>query len=88
MTGALGAEAHAGLDAALIAHQQARHGERHVERVLAIVIERIDAVIARHAAGEELVEILERDRDLVERFAGPRRSETVHGPRRLPPRWS
>ena len=57
------------LDAALVAHQQARHRQGHVERVLAIVVDGIDAVIARHAAGEELVELLERNRHSIERLA-------------------
>ena len=70
--GALGAEAQAALDGTLIADQQPRHGERHVQRVLAIVIQRIDAVIPRHAARKELVEVLKSNRDLVEVFRRPR----------------
>jgi hypothetical protein len=44
----------------------------HVQRVLAVVINRIDAVIPRHAAGEELVELFERDGDSLEGLARPR----------------
>jgi hypothetical protein len=65
----LGAETHVRLDAALVPHQQARHGQGHVQRVLAIVVDRIDAVVARHAACEEFVELIECDSDSIERLA-------------------
>ncbi len=65
----LGTEAHASLDAALVPHQQARHGQGHIERVLAIVVDGIHAVVARHTAREELVELVERDSDSIERLA-------------------
>jgi len=37
--------------------------------VLAIVINGIDAVVARHTAREELVELVEGDSDAIERLA-------------------
>ena len=39
--------------------------------MLPIVIDRVDAVIAGHAAGEQALELLERDRDPVEGLPGP-----------------
>jgi len=66
---ALGAEAHSSLDAALVPHQQARHRQGHIQGMLAIVINRIDAVVTRHASREELVELFERNGDSVERLA-------------------
>ncbi len=67
----LGAEAPRRIDRELVADQEPRHGERHVERMLAIVINGVDAVITRHAAGEQALEFLEGDRDAVERLPGP-----------------
>jgi hypothetical protein len=37
--------------------------------VLAIVVDGINAVVPRHAAREELVEVIERDGDSIERLA-------------------
>ena len=42
-----------------IAGHQPRHSQRDVQRVLLIVIDRVDAVIAGHATGEGQVEIVE-----------------------------
>jgi hypothetical protein len=68
---ALGAEAVRRIDRHLVTDQETRHGERHVERMLAVVVNRVDAVIAGHAAGEQTLEFVKCDRDPVERLARP-----------------
>ncbi len=65
----LGTETHASLDAALVPHQEAGHGQGHIQRMLAIVVDGIDAVVARHSAGEQLVELFKRHGDSIERLA-------------------
>ncbi len=67
----LGAEALVRIDAALVADQQARHRQRHVQRMLAIVIYGVHAVISGHAAAEQAVELFERDRNSIEGLARP-----------------
>jgi hypothetical protein len=62
----LGAETHSRFHRAFVTDQQPRHRQGHVERVLAIVINRVDAMITGHAAGEELVEFFEREGDAIE----------------------
>jgi len=49
---ALGVEALGDGHGALVTHHQAGHRERHVQRVLQVVIHGVDAVIPRHPAGE------------------------------------
>jgi hypothetical protein len=75
--GALGAEPVRRLDAHLVPRDQARDRERHVERVLDVVIGRVDAVIARIAAGKHPLEVVEREPDGVERGARIKREEKV-----------
>ena len=60
---------------AFISDHHAHHRKRHVQRMLPVVIDRIDAVIAGHAAGEQAVEFGESSRNPVERFTGPGRTE-------------
>jgi hypothetical protein len=48
-----------------------RGGERDVEGVLLIVIDGVDTVIPRHAAGEHAVEIAEHLRERRKALAGP-----------------
>ena len=40
----------------------ARHRQRHIQRVLAVVIQGVDAGVAGHPAGKHVVELLEPDR--------------------------
>ena len=56
--------------------------------MLPIVIDGIDAVIAGHAAREQPLEFLERDRHSVERLAGPGGREQFAHRVRSPPPWS
>jgi hypothetical protein len=39
--------------------------------MLTVVVNRVDAVIAGHATGEQSIEFLEGDRDAMERFTRP-----------------
>src|SRR4029077_1200254 len=48
--------------------------ERYVERVLAVVVDRVDAVIARHLAGKQPLEVRERAAQRIERHSGPSRA--------------
>ena len=60
---ALSASRSARLDLPLVAREQPRHRQRHIERVLPVVIDRIDAGIAGPAAGRQRIEIVERALD-------------------------
>ena len=76
---ALGAEAARRIDRALVPDQQPRHRERHVERMLTIVIDGVDAVISGHASGEQALEFFERNGDPVEGLSRPaHRKELAH----------
>src|SRR5205823_1907174 len=57
----------------LVADQQPRERERDVERVLAIVIDGIDAVITGDAARKQPLEVLEGARERLHRQARPGR---------------
>ena len=65
----LGTETHSALDRALIPDEKPRHRQGHIQRMLAIVIDRIHAVVAGHAAGKQLVEFFKGNSDSVERLA-------------------
>ena len=68
---AVGAEAHRLLGRLLVADQQAGCRQRDIQRVLPVVINRVDAVVTRHSPGEQLGEIIEGDAKLIKRFTGP-----------------
>ena len=67
--GAVGAEPVVALDAELVPGDEPRERERHVERVLHVVIGRIDRVVVRVEAAEHALEIVERHPDGIERAA-------------------
>jgi hypothetical protein len=70
--GALGAQRHVGVDvAALVTHHQPRHRERHIERVLLVVVNGVHAEVTGHAAREGHFEIMEGARDRSEGQSGP-----------------
>ncbi len=69
--GALRAQLPQRLDLLLVAGADAGHGQRHIERVLAIVIERVDARVARRAAREHVVELGDRAAQGVGRCSWP-----------------
>ncbi len=75
--GAIGAQPIGGLDAHLVARDEARERERHVERVLHVVIRRIDRVVIRVEAAEHALEIVEGEPDGIERGAGVQRGKEV-----------
>ncbi len=67
-------------DAALITCDKPRQRQCHIERVLHVVIGRIAAQVARIAAGEQALKIVESKPELVERRAGKRSGKKfVHG---------
>src|SRR5450631_2398856 len=45
--------------------------------MLEVVVHGVDAVIARHSAGEQFIEFIESDGDPIEGFAGPRGREKL-----------
>jgi hypothetical protein len=57
--GTLGLELPQCIDLPLVTHEQARHRQGDIERVLAVVIDRIDAGVTGHAARKQRVEIAE-----------------------------
>ncbi len=82
---AIRAQAIAGLDAHLVARDEARERERHVERVLHVVIRGVDAVVARVEAAEHALEIVERHPDRIERAVRVERGKKLgHGDPHLP----
>ena len=54
------------LDAALVAGDEAHQCQRHIERVLHVVVGRIADEVARIAAGEQALEVVECEPQLVE----------------------
>ncbi|MBK6596908.1 MAG: hypothetical protein IPG25_02925 [Proteobacteria bacterium] len=64
-------ETRAGFGLQLVAADQSRGGERDIERVLLIVVNRVDAEVARHMTGEHPLEILEHGPENRKRLAGP-----------------
>ena len=68
---AFAAEALGRLDLPLVARHQPRHRQRDVERVLHVVVQRVDALVARRASAEHLLEAQERALDRLERRAWP-----------------
>jgi len=68
---ALRAEALLGRVRAFVAHQQPRHGERVVQRVLHVVIDGVAAEIAGKLAVEQPLEVGERRAELLDRSARP-----------------
>jgi hypothetical protein len=69
--GALGAELPQRFDLPLVPGADARHGERHIERVLPVMVKRVDASVAGRAAGEHVVELRERVPQRLARNTGP-----------------
>ena len=61
----------------LVADDQARRGERDVERVLLVVIDGVDAEVPRHAAGEHALEVAEHVGESREFLAGPDSGEQL-----------
>ncbi|MEJ1964178.1 MAG: hypothetical protein WDO56_22580 [Gammaproteobacteria bacterium] len=57
-----------------VTHEHAGERQRDVERVLAVVIDRVDTEIPRKAAREHFVEMLERAGQLAEWSIRPRRT--------------
>src|SRR6185436_12891781 len=68
---ALAPEAHGRFGLALVTHQHPRERESDVERVLAIVVDGVDAEIAGEFAGKHGFEMLESLRELAMRSVGP-----------------
>ena len=58
------------LDAALVTGNKARQRQRHVERVLHVMVGRVATLVAGITAGEKALEIVERKPQFVERCAG------------------
>jgi hypothetical protein len=82
---AIGAQAIAGLYAHLVARDEARQRERHVERVLHVVIRRIDAVVVRVETAEHALEIVKRHPDGIERAVRIQSGKKLgHGKAHLP----
>ena len=69
--GALRAETLVGEVRAVVADDQARDGERAVERVLQVVIDGVAAVVAGELAVEQPLEVAERGLDAIERIVRP-----------------
>ena len=82
----LGSEALVGQVRAVVADDQARNGERAVERVLQVVIDGVAAVVAGKLPVEQSLEVAERGLDAIERIVRPGLPEQLarlHGaPRR------
>ena len=55
----------------LVADDEPRGGERDVERVLLVVVDRVDAEVAGHAPGEHAFEVAEHMRECGEFLARP-----------------
>ncbi len=75
--GAIRAQPVAELDAHLVARDEPHERERHVERVLHVVIRGVDRVIVRVEAAEHALEIVEGEPDGIERVAGVQRAKDV-----------
>ena len=77
---ALGAETFFAFGASLVAGDKASERQSHIQRVLHIVIGRVAAEIARIAAREQSLEVVESQPDLVEGSARIRQCEQfMHG---------
>ncbi len=72
---ALATEAHRLLGLTLITNDESCERQRDIECVLAIVVNRIDAVVSRDLSSEHAFEMLERNRERFQRLPRPSRAK-------------